>query len=59
MRDTAGDGNMSIDGMQKVECQCGNKFMTDDAEQTLCRECLGRVAYVHNEKLVMTEADDG
>ena len=50
---------MSIEEMQKVECECGNEFMTDDPEQQLCRVCLGRVAYVHNDKLVMMEAEDG
>ncbi len=50
---------MQLDDMQKVECGCGNTFMSDDAEQTLCRECLGRVAYVRNDKLVMTEPNDG
>ncbi len=49
---------MSMDEMQKVECECGNTFMTDEPAQTLCRECLGRVAYVRNEKLVMTENND-
>lgn len=49
---------MPIDEMQTVECECGNKFMTDDDAQRLCRECLGRVAYVHNDKLVMMETPE-